>query len=59
MCCGKMVRLPNERERTMLTTRDINVNFDKKGVINDNIKANKRGFKQGEIQASESDHEGC
>ena len=29
MCCGKMVKLPNERERTMLTTGDISVDLDK------------------------------
>jgi len=30
MCCGKMVKLPNERERTMLTTGDISIDLDKK-----------------------------
>ena len=29
MCCGKMVKLPNERERTMLTTGDISIDLDK------------------------------
>ena len=34
MCCGKMVKFPNKRERTMLTTRNINVDLNKKGVKN-------------------------
>ena len=46
MCCGKMIRLPNERERIVLTTKDINVDFDKKGVTNDNNKGDKREHEQ-------------
>lgn len=46
MCCGKMVKLPGERERTILTTKDINVDLDKTGGTNDNNKRRKRGPKQ-------------
>ena len=46
MCCGKMVKLPNERERIVLTTGNINVNLEKKGAINDNDKTSKCGLKQ-------------
>ena len=46
MCCGKMIRLPNERKRTILTTKDINIDLDKTGGTNDNNKANKRRFSQ-------------
>ena len=46
MCCGKMVRLPNERERIVLTTGNINVNLEKKGAINDNNERDKRRPKQ-------------
>ena len=46
MCCGKMVKLPNERERIILTTKDINIDLDKTGGTNDNNKANKRRFSQ-------------
>lgn len=42
MCCGKMVRLPNEREKIVLTTGNINVNLERKGVINDNNERDKR-----------------
>jgi len=44
MCCGKMVRLPNERERIVLTTGNINVDLDKKNKEkkDDNNKGNKR-----------------
>lgn len=45
MCCGKMVRLPNERKKKkIITTRDININLDKTGEKNDNNKAGKRKF---------------
>ena len=30
MCCGKMVRLPNERGKIILSTGNINVNLEKK-----------------------------
>ena len=46
MCCGKMVKLPNERERTILTTKDINIDLDKTGGTNDNNKTDKRESKQ-------------
>jgi len=44
MCCGKMVRLPNEREKTMLTTGDISIDLDKenKEKKDDNNKRDKR-----------------
>ena len=44
MCCGKMVRLPGERVRTMLTTGDISINLDKKNreKKDDNNKTDKR-----------------
>jgi len=29
MCCGKMVRLPGEKERKILTTGDISIDLDK------------------------------
>jgi len=48
MCCGKMVKLPNERKRTMLTTGDISIDLDKenKEKNNDNNKGDKRESKQ-------------
>ena len=46
MCCGKMVKLPNDRERTMFTTKDINIDLDKTGGKNENNKRYKRGPKQ-------------
>ena len=42
MCCGKMIKFPNEKERAILTTKDITVDLDKTGVNHDNNKANKR-----------------
>ena len=42
MCCGKMIKLPSKRERTMLTTGDISIDLDKTGGKNDNNKTNKR-----------------
>lgn len=44
MCCGKMIKLPSEKERTIFTTKDITIDLDKKGVKNDNNKRNKRRF---------------
>ena len=46
MCCGKMVKLPGVRERTILTTKDISVDLDKTGGTNDNNKTDKRKPKQ-------------
>ena len=48
MCCGKMVNLPNERERTMLTTGDISIDLDRENreKKDDNDKANKREFRK-------------
>ena len=51
MCCGKMIRFPNERERTMLTTGDISIDLDETGGLNDNNKRNRRGFNEGQTQA--------
>ena len=42
MCCGKMIRFPNEKERTILTTKDITVDLDKTGGTNVNNKKHKR-----------------
>ena len=42
MCCGKMIKFPNEKERAMLTTKDITVDLDKTGEKNDNNKKHKR-----------------
>ena len=44
MCCGKMIRLPGERARTMLTTGDISIDLDKKNreKKDDNNKTDKR-----------------
>ena len=48
MCCGKMLRLPNKKERTMLTTGDISINLDKKNKEkkDDYNKTDKRKFEQ-------------
>ena len=45
MCCGKMIKFPNKKERTILTTKDITVDLDKTGETNDNNKASKRKSK--------------
>ena len=44
MCCGKMIRLPGEKKRMILTTGNITIDLDKTGGLNDNIKTNKRRF---------------
>lgn len=53
MCCGKMIRLPSkrtrlpdEKKRIILTTRNISVNLDKTGGLNDYNETNKRKFEQ-------------
>jgi len=38
MCCGKMARLPGERERKILTTGDISVDLDKENREKKEIK---------------------
>jgi len=44
MCCGKMVKLPGERERKILTTGDISIDLDKENreEKDDNNKTDKR-----------------
>ena len=59
MCCGKMARLPNERERIMLTTGDISIDLDRTGGLNDNNETNKRKFEQRETQAQAGDYKEC
>ena len=46
MCCGKMVKLPDKRKRTMLTTGDVSIDLDKKNreKKDDNNKKRKREF---------------
>ena len=45
MCCGKMVRLPNERKRIVLTTGNMNINLEKRRY-RDNNERDKRRPKQ-------------
>jgi len=47
MCCGKMAKLPGEKERKILTTGDISIDLDKENreKKDDNNKADKRKFK--------------
>jgi len=47
MCCGKMAKLPGEKERKILTTGDISIDLDKENreKKDDNNKTDKREFK--------------
>jgi len=46
MCCGKMIRFMAKEGRRRLTTKNINVDLDKKGVNNENNKGYKRNPRQ-------------